>query len=66
MELSDDVPGIHCRHRSIASLAPDVEITMFPWKEPEELKRRTIDRVHRYSRCTSRCVLPHNEPSKAP
>ena len=26
------------------------EIKVFPWKEPEELKQRTIDRVHRFLR----------------
>ncbi len=29
-------------------LAPNAEITVFPWKEPEELKQRTIDRVRRF------------------
>jgi hypothetical protein len=32
----------------VASLAPNAEITVFPWKEPEELKQRTIDRVRRF------------------
>jgi hypothetical protein len=37
--LPDDVPG-HPLQTSIdvASLAPNAEITVFPWKEPEELK----------------------------
>jgi hypothetical protein len=25
---------------------------VFPWKEPEELKHRTIDRVRRFFKCT--------------
>jgi len=29
----------------IASLAPNAEITVFPWKEPPELKARTINRA---------------------
>ena len=29
----------------IASLAPNAEITVFPWKEPAELKARTINRA---------------------
>jgi len=47
--LPDDVPG-HPLQTSIdvASLAPNAEITVFPWKEPEELKQRTIDRVRRF------------------
>jgi hypothetical protein len=32
----------------VASLAPNAEITVFPWKEPEELTQRTIDRVRRF------------------
>ena len=47
--LPDDVPG-HPLQTSIdvASLAPNAEITVFPWKEPEELKQRTIDGVRRF------------------
>ena len=47
--LPDDVPG-HPLQTSIdvASLAPNAEITVFPWKEPEELRQRTIDRVRRF------------------
>ena len=47
--LPDDVPG-HPLQTSIdvASLAPNAEITVFPCKEPEELKQRTIDRVRRF------------------
>jgi pimeloyl-ACP methyl ester carboxylesterase len=32
----------------IASLAPNVEITVFPWKEPTELKARTINRARTF------------------
>src|SRR4051812_17491035 len=32
----------------IASLAPNAEITVFPWKEPAELKARTINRVRTF------------------
>jgi hypothetical protein len=31
-----------------ASLAPNAEITVLPWKEPEELKQRAIDKVGRF------------------
>src|ERR1700719_4387099 len=27
---------------------PNAEITVYPWKEPEELRQRTIDRVRRF------------------
>jgi len=43
------VPG-HPLQTSIdvASLAPHAEITVYPWKEPAELKQRTIERVRRF------------------
>lgn len=49
--LPDDIPS-HPLQTSIdvASLAPNAEITVFPWKSPEELKQRTIDRVRRFLR----------------
>ena len=52
--LPDDVPG-HPLQTSIdvASLTLNAEITVFPWKEPEELKQRTIDRVRRFLNLTS-------------
>ena len=32
----------------VASLAPNAEITVFPWREPPELKVRTIARVRTF------------------
>ena len=32
----------------IASLCPNAEITVFPWKDPPELKARTINRVRTF------------------
>jgi hypothetical protein len=32
----------------IASLAPNAEITVFPWKEPADLKGRTINRARAF------------------
>jgi pimeloyl-ACP methyl ester carboxylesterase len=32
----------------VASLAPNAEITVFPWRDPPELKARTIDRVRTF------------------
>ena len=32
----------------IASLAPKAEVTVYPWKEPPELKARTIERVRSF------------------
>jgi pimeloyl-ACP methyl ester carboxylesterase len=34
----------------VASLAPNAEITVFPWRDPPELKARTIDRVRKFFR----------------
>jgi pimeloyl-ACP methyl ester carboxylesterase len=47
--LPDDVPA-HPLQVSIdvASLAPNAEITVFPWKEPPELKARTINRARMF------------------
>jgi hypothetical protein len=47
--LPDDTPS-HPLQTSIdvASLAPNAEITVFPWKEPAELKARTINRVRTF------------------
>jgi len=32
----------------VASLCPNAEITVFPWKEPPELKARTINRARSF------------------
>jgi hypothetical protein len=32
----------------IASLAPNAEVTAYPWREPPELKQRTINRVRTF------------------
>jgi pimeloyl-ACP methyl ester carboxylesterase len=47
--LPDDVVA-HPLQTSIdvASLCPNAEITVFPWKEPPELKARTIDRARTF------------------
>jgi pimeloyl-ACP methyl ester carboxylesterase len=41
----------------VASLAPNAEITVYPWKEPPELKARTINRV--------RTFLKRHQPATA-
>ena len=33
---------------AIASLCPNAEVTVYPWKEPPELKARTIDRARSF------------------
>ncbi len=47
--LPDDVAA-HPLQTSIdiASLCPNAEITVFPWKDPPELKARTINRVRTF------------------
>ena len=49
--LPDDTPS-HPLQTSIdvASLAPNAEITVFPWREPPDLKERTINRVRTFLR----------------
>jgi len=47
--LPDDIVAHPLRVSiDIASLAPNAEITVFPWKEPPELKARTINRVRTF------------------
>ena len=47
--LPDDTPS-HAYQTcvDIASLAPNAETTVYPWKEPPELKARTINRVRKF------------------
>ena len=47
--LPDDTPS-HPYQSSVdvASLAPNAEITVFPWTSPPELKERTIERVRQF------------------
>jgi pimeloyl-ACP methyl ester carboxylesterase len=47
--LPDDTPA-HPLQTSIdvASLAPNAEITVFPWRDPPELKARTVNRVRTF------------------
>ena len=47
--LPDDVPA-HPMQTSIeiASLCPNAEITVYPWKEPADLKARTINRARTF------------------
>src|SRR5437763_10406217 len=56
--LPDDTPA-HAYQTAvdIASLAPKAEVTVYPWKEPPELKARTINRV--------RTFLKAHQPSTA-
>ena len=47
--LPDDVPAHPLQTAiDIASLAPNAEITVYPWKDPPELKARTINRVRNF------------------
>jgi len=47
--LPDDTPA-HAYQTAVdvASLAPNAEVTVYPWKEPPELKARTINRVRTF------------------
>jgi pimeloyl-ACP methyl ester carboxylesterase len=47
--LPDETPAHPLRSSiEVASLCPNAEITVFPWKEPPELKARTIERVRKF------------------
>ena len=52
MLVLPDVTPAHPHQSSVevASLCPNAEITVFPWKEPPELKARTINRVRTFLR----------------
>src|SRR6267154_2488162 len=47
--LPDDTPA-HAYQASVdvASLAPKADVSVYPWKEPAELKARTINRVRAF------------------
>jgi hypothetical protein len=49
--LPDDTPS-HPLQSSVdvAELAPQAESTVFPWREPPELKARTIEQVRQFLR----------------
>lgn len=47
--LPDDTPAhAHQVSVDVASLAPNAEINVYPWKDPPELKARTINRVRAF------------------
>ncbi len=47
--LPDDVPSHpHQTSVDVALLAPNAEITVFPWTSPPDLKERTINRASRF------------------
>ncbi len=49
--LPDDIPAHPLVTAvEVASLCPNAEITVFPWRDPPELKARTVDRVRRFLR----------------
>ncbi len=49
--LPDETPAHPLRSSiEVASLCPNAEITVFPWKDPPELKARTIKRVRNFLR----------------
>ena len=47
--MPDDTPAHPYQTAvDVASLAPKAEVTVFPWKEPPDLKQRTIERVRTF------------------
>lgn len=49
--MPDDVPSHPYRiSMDVAALAPNAEVTAYPWKEPPELKAKTIEQVRAFLR----------------
>jgi pimeloyl-ACP methyl ester carboxylesterase len=47
--LPDDTPAHYLQTAiDVASLAPNADINVYPWKDPPELKARTINRVRNF------------------
>ncbi len=47
--MPDDTPGHPYQvSMDIASLAPNAEVTVYPWKEPPELKARALDQMRSF------------------
>jgi pimeloyl-ACP methyl ester carboxylesterase len=47
--MPDDTPSHPYQTAvDVASLAPKAEVTVYPWKDPPDLKERTIDRVRTF------------------
>jgi hypothetical protein len=47
--MPDDIPAHPYQVAvDIASLCPNAEVTVYPWKEPPELKARTINRARTF------------------
>jgi len=57
--MPDDTPA-HPYQTSvnIASLAPNAEVTVYPWREPPELKERTINRARTFLKGINLCQRP--------
>ena len=62
--LPDDTPA-HPLQTSIdvASLAPNAEVTVFPWREPPDLKERTINRVRGFLKAHVPMRAAANKPA---
>jgi len=49
--MPDDTPAHpYQASRDVAALAPKAEVTMYPWREPPELKAKTIEQVRAFLR----------------
>jgi hypothetical protein len=47
--MPDDTPAHPYQTAvDVASLVPNAEVTVYPWREPPELKERTINRVRTF------------------
>jgi hypothetical protein len=49
--VPDDTPAHpYAVAMDIAALAPNAEVTVYPWREPPELLARTVNRAHTFLR----------------
>jgi hypothetical protein len=62
--LPDDTPA-HPLQTSIdvAPTAPNAEVTVFPWREPPDLKERTINRVRGFLKAHGPMRAAANKPA---
>src|SRR5215470_6233844 len=58
--LPDDVPGHpYAVAMETVRLAPNAEATVYPWKEPKELRAKTVQQVHDFLRAHKPATATH-------
>jgi pimeloyl-ACP methyl ester carboxylesterase len=58
--LPDDTPAhSYAVAMEIAQLAPNAEVTVYPWREPADLLARTVNQVRDFLRAHEPAIAPH-------